>query len=172
MPSKTREELNTLLQKWSNNLNIRNGMYHFINKLDILDVGIAGDNEKPSDRYVYFGRGNNFKTLDIDADLHPDYVADIKETPFVEQTWNLIIVCQCLEHIWNPQKVFDECYRILKKGGYLIIDSPFMYEYHDPPDYHRFTIDALEKYANITGFEIIDKYSSNNLNAILCQRKQ
>ncbi|MAG44716.1 hypothetical protein CL633_02400 [bacterium] len=171
MPSETRKDLIKKLEYYSDFLGFKKTKEKKFHKTrKILDVGIAGDKERPSDRYKYFGRGNDFKTLDIDPRWHPDYVGDITGTEFPDEIWDLVIVCQTLEHIWDSHKVFNEAFRILKKEGYLIIDSPWEYPYHDPPDYRRYSTEALIRYCGEAGFNIIDKEQTSNLSIVLCQK--
>lgn len=123
-----------------------------------LDVGIAGD-EKPSGNYKYFGKGNIWKTLDVVESLKPDIVADITDTHLPQDEWDLIICSQTLEHIFEFQKAIGEIYRILKPGGYAILDCPFEYPYHgeaDFDDYWRMSDTALVRLAGEVGFEVVD----------------
>ena len=49
-----------------------------------------------------------------------------------------------MEHLPDYNLAFSETYRILKKGGYLIGSTPFLYQVHSAPnDYFRFTKDFL-----------------------------
>ena len=49
------------------------------------------------------------------------YQMDAQNMSFEENTFDAIYICWVLEHIPNPQKVIDECYRVLKKGGRISI---------------------------------------------------
>jgi len=120
----------------------------------VLEVGIAGDT-KPGGNYYLF-KDKDYKTLDIDEKYKPDYVYDICKTDLPNESFDLIILSQTLEHIPTPQKAIDECYRLLSKGGYLIIDCPWLYPYHaedDFLDYWRISKDGfgimLDKFESI-----------------------
>lgn len=122
----------------------------------VLEVGIAGD-EKPGGNYKLYGVGNDYKTLDVVASYEPDIVADICSTGLPPEEWDIIIVSQTLEHIYDFEKPFKECYRLLKPSGHLIIDCPFVYPYHPEPefgDYFRISPSAMEKLVLDAGFEI------------------
>lgn len=139
--------------------------------LNILDVGIAGD-PKPSSNYKFFGKGNNFKTLDKLPFVEPDYVMDICETDFGDNEWDIVICSQTLEHIWDYKKALKEICRIAKK--WAIIDIPFAYEWHPDPsfdDYWRFTPSAFTKLLKEAGFSDVDVSKSDNLlTTALCKK--
>jgi len=47
-----------------------------------------------------------------------------KRLPFKNNTFDLIIFCQVIEHLFNPDQALQEIYRVLKKGGSLIVTTP------------------------------------------------
>ena len=51
-----------------------------------------------------------------------------------------------MEHIPEPYRCVAEIKRVLKPGGRLVIQIPFLYPIHDAPlDFHRWTIYGLEQ---------------------------
>lgn len=50
--------------------------------------------------------------------------ADASKTPFDNETFDTIIMNDAMEHVDNPEKVLEECYRILKKNGKLYLNFP------------------------------------------------
>lgn len=44
--------------------------------------------------------------------------------PYDENQFNLIIMEDVLEHVQDPEAVINECYRVLKPGGSVIIKFP------------------------------------------------
>jgi ubiquinone/menaquinone biosynthesis C-methylase UbiE len=60
---------------------------------------------------------------------------DMKVIP--DKSFDMIVSWSALEHIPNPQKVFDECLRILKPGGYLFFR--FGPLYYSPWGYHHYS---------------------------------
>lgn len=92
------------------------------------------------------------------ADLRPffpnrEYIgADIRKGPGVDIILNLhkielpneiagtILIMETLEHVEYPHQAMEECYRILKTGGLLIISSTMNLPIHNyPNDFWRFT---------------------------------
>ncbi len=144
---------------------------------DILDVGTAGDTPrpdgKPGGNYNYFGEGNNYKTLDVIKDYDPDYVDDICKTSFKKDMWDLVILSQCLEHIYTPHTAIIECYRIIKPGGFLIVDSPWEYRYHPEEnfgDWYRYSTECLKRMCSDVGFTVIDSEQHQLLSSVLVKK--
>lgn len=49
---------------------------------------------------------------------------DITQHQLPGESFNAININQVLEHLKNPHEVIEECYRLLRKGGVLIISVP------------------------------------------------
>lgn len=63
---------------------------------------------------------------------------------------------QVMEHLPEPQHFLDECYRVLRPGGLLVITVPFMWQVHEAPhDYFRYTRYGLEYLLQKSGFSEI-----------------
>lgn len=133
------------MKEYAARLNLKNAR--------ILDVGIAGNPLKGG--YKPFFLGNEYSTLDVDARWKPDYVQDICRTDFNDESWDLVIFIQTLEHIADFREVLKEIHRILKTGGHLILETPYNYPFHSEPsfkDYWRFTLDGY--YVLLKDFDI------------------
>lgn len=50
---------------------------------------------------------------------------DILNSPFPDNYFDIVITLEVLEHVINPQKMAKELGRILKKGGVLIVSTPY-----------------------------------------------
>ena len=74
-----------------------------------------------------------------------------------DDAYDAIMCLNTLEHIYNFKNVIEESARIVKKGGVFIGTTPFLVGYHpDPNDYFRYTIDAIERIFEESGFEKIE----------------
>lgn len=70
----------------------------------------------------------------------PDVFADGKAIPFVNDSFDTVLLLEVLEHVRDPDGVLREIARVLKPGGQLLLSMPFLYPLHDAPhDYRRYT---------------------------------
>ena len=65
----------------------------------------------------------DYTSLDLNSPI-ADINADIKDMPFLDQSFEVVICNHVLEHIINDDQALNEIYRILKKGGYAILQIP------------------------------------------------
>lgn len=110
-------------------------------KIDIVDVGCG---EKPYmplfARYV-----NKYVGVDIDP-RRADVVAKGEQLPFENNSFDLALCFQTLEHCNDPQKVVGEINRVLVHGGFAMVSTHGSWIYHpNPNDYYRWTDEGLEK---------------------------
>ena len=81
------------------------------------------------------------------SDVKPEVLADAKELPFRNNSFDIALLIQVLEHVDAPDKVIKEAARVLKPNGILIISLPFFYPLHDMPyDWGRYTSTALKSF--------------------------
>jgi SAM-dependent methyltransferase len=98
---------------------------------------------------VELGSGSRRLRPDVlNIDLFPsanvDIVADIAETPLKDGCADFVILDSVIEHVPDPVAVTREARRILKPGGQLLVNCPFMLPYHGyPGHYQNFTRDGL-----------------------------
>lgn len=84
--------------------------------------------------------------LDIIYYSHIDIVADAHQLPFRDESVDMILFKNVLEHVRNPLQVLSEIFRVLKKGGFLYMKAPFLQPYHAvPDDYQRYTVSGFKE---------------------------
>jgi SAM-dependent methyltransferase len=67
-------------------------------------------------------------------------VCDANQIPFEDATFDAVIGQAVLEYVADPFQVADEIHRVLRPGGYVYAESPFMQQVHGGPyDFYRFT---------------------------------
>lgn len=155
--SPLRSQCQRIINEYANYINLSNGR--------VLDVGIAGD-PPPGENFKWFGNDNQYETLDIDGQYNPNFVGDICAAPFKDGEFDLVILSNTIEHIWNYKKAIDECMRISKK--WVIIDCPFFYPYHAEDnfeDYWRLSKSALIKL--IGEDKVVKSYQTQFLSSVL-----
>ncbi|MEM4545134.1 MAG: methyltransferase domain-containing protein [Nitrososphaerota archaeon] len=83
------------------------------------------------------------ETLDIDPNSGATYIADICRTNsniIPDNTFDMIVCTEVLEHTLNPFDAVKELYRIVKRDGLVFVSTPFDFRIHGPlPDCWRFT---------------------------------
>jgi SAM-dependent methyltransferase len=100
-------------------------------------------------RAMYFGGPPPGATV-ICTDIAPgpgvDIVADAQDMPEIpSESADAVFLVSLLQHIPSPQKALDEAYRVLRPGGILFVNVPFIFVYHrDPEDFNRFSTLGLE----------------------------
>lgn len=87
-----------------------------------------------------------YDVLDVSPGPKVTIVGDLQNCPQIpDNTYDVIVCTQVLEHVPNPFLASGELYRILKPGGTLLFTVPAAYPYHAiPKDYWRFTRDSLQ----------------------------
>jgi SAM-dependent methyltransferase len=79
-------------------------------------------------------------SLDIYASDKTNLVADAHHIPFGDETFDFSFVQAVLEHVFSPWQVVSEIHRVLKPGGTVVADTPFLYPVHEGAyDFTRFT---------------------------------
>jgi len=79
-----------------------------------------------------------------------------KPLPFPDNEFDTIILSDVLEHIYRPELLWKEMYRILSPHGKIIMNVPFFYWIHAYPyDFHRYTEFALKQYVEDSRFKLI-----------------
>ena len=85
-----------------------------------------------------------------------DFASDLSTgIPLRDASVDTMVVSDVLEHVYRPQIVLNEMYRVLKPGGAVLMNVPFVYCVHEAPhDYFRYTQFAVSRMAEDAGFAI------------------
>lgn len=76
----------------------------------------------------------------------PEVFGDAQRLPFGNDLFDSIAALDVMEHLPAPERCMAEMARVLKPGGQIIIQTPFLYPLHDMPyDYQRWTQTGLEE---------------------------
>lgn len=119
----------------------------------------AGAGSAPYKKYFIHA---NYESTDFEdifdkksKELH-NFICSLDNIPKPNNSYDVIINTQVLEHVEEPQKVITEFYRILKPKGKLFLTAPQGWGIHDGP-YHffNFTRFGLELLFNKAGFKVV-----------------
>jgi SAM-dependent methyltransferase len=71
-------------------------------------------------------------------------LGDAHQLPFSDNSIDCLIFQAVLEHVKDPRGVINEAERVLKPGGMIYLEVPFLQGFHaDPYDYQRYTLEGL-----------------------------
>ncbi len=123
----------------------RSGMYREFTSIplsgDVLDLG----GTKGSGYHNLFKGWSTISTANIGGDRDIDCNLE-NIFPIENEKYDCVLLINTLEHIYNTKNVLSESFRVLKKGGQIVIAVPFLIPVHPSPhDYWRFTRDTLRQ---------------------------
>jgi SAM-dependent methyltransferase len=72
-----------------------------------------------------------------------DFSSDATMLPLADDSVDMLITLEMLEHVPDPRAVVMELARVLKPGGTLLLSVPSTVPRHDHHDYWRFTAQGL-----------------------------
>ena len=134
---------------------------------NILDVG-----GKQNDFYLKQINSKkiiSWKIVNNNKNIKPDLLCDASSIPLNDNSIDSILCIELLEYIKDPTKVLTEFNRLLKKGSYLILSSPFNHPVHG--DYHsdrsRFTSVFLKELLTEANFQIISLEPMGSTGAVI-----
>ena len=52
-------------------------------------------------------------------------VASAYELPFQDKSFDIVVCCEVIEHVQNPEKLIGEAHRVLKPSGKFILTTPY-----------------------------------------------
>ena len=115
------------LEKYFQNIRIKHVEPHIPNDSQLLDIGCGED-------YTLLKKvkHNIKKGIGIDADITEKTVDNLqlmkyiirKELPFPDEYFDCIVAMAIFEHLMFPDSLLDECRRVLKPNGLLLITLP------------------------------------------------
>lgn len=104
----------------------------------ILNIG----GKHPSSATARLCDSDDFDTIECDLLFRPrtNLVADPHNLPIADASVDLVLLDAMLEHLFDPFVCVDEIHRVLRPGGLVYADSPFMLQVHGGPlDLLRFS---------------------------------
>jgi SAM-dependent methyltransferase len=118
---------------------------------DVLEVGSCDVNG--SVRPLFRG-ASDYVGVDISPGPGVDVVLQTPiRLPFVDCRFSVVVSTEMLEHAEFPALVVAEMFRVLRPGGLLLLTTRSEgFGYHNPPDYHRFSVAQIMDLLKWSGF--------------------
>lgn len=92
---------------------------------------------------------------DIAREHQPDLCMDVAAQAIKSDSIDVVNAMELFEHVLGIDGGLQECFRVLKEQGLLIISVPFLYPVHaDPFDFQRWTKDKWERELDAKGFVV------------------
>ena len=102
----------------------------------------------------------NYITADIESPL-AKVKMDIHQIPFAENTFDVAFCNHVMEHVDNDIKAMSELCRVLKPGGWAIIQVPFFYPLEDHTVEDPSVTDPKERYRRFGQDDHVRKYGKD-----------
>ncbi len=93
---------------------------------------------------------------DLNKEYNPDIILDVANMKQIDSnSIDVVNAIELFEHVKEPVKGINECYRVLKKNGVFILSIPFLTHIHaDPIDFQRWTFTKWQIELIKVGFKI------------------
>jgi hypothetical protein len=96
-------------------------------------------------------------TIDIQPFAGTDVVASVYDLPIGDSCSDVVFATGLLEHLEDERKFLCEARRVLKIGGVIHVEIPFLQQYHeDPIDCRRYTVPGLKLMLEQNGFRAME----------------
>ncbi len=117
---------------------------------------------------LYMPNASKVVHTDINSTVDERLInADAHNLQFADESFDVVLAFEVLEHLHNPILAVSEIWRILSPRGQFIGSIPFAFRIHgDPCDYQRFTRYGLETlFSNFNTCHVINY--GNRIHVIL-----
>lgn len=117
----------------------------------ILEIG--GNGDMAVGKTLYNWSGKKITVVTPDPELHQNVLDDQKfelvlrgaeDTQLPDSSFDLIYGCAILEHVLEFERMFRECFRLLKPGGHLLLQGGP--HWHSRIGHHLFIVNAEMDY--------------------------
>ena len=117
----------------------------------VLDVGCGMQPYRP----LMGPKMAEYVGVDREGELtRPTVIGSAESLPFEDESFDVVLSTQVLEHVPDPPRALAEAVRVLKRGGRLILTVPGVWPTHEAPhDYWRFTRHGLKRLLDDHGID-------------------
>jgi len=121
---------------------------------EVLEVGSFDVNGSPRKLFADCKRFPKYTGMDMREGPGVDLIANAQSIPLPDESVDVIVCAEMLEHDSAFWVSLAEMYRVLRTGGHLIATTvSFLFKQHDyPKDYWRFSKEGLQAAIEGAGF--------------------
>jgi len=143
--------------------------YGFRPEASILEIGVSGGHllRDIRERFPAANVLGSDYTLGTLLELVPkmDGVPlirmDLTKSPFPEAAVDAVVLLNVLEHIENDELAIEQCFRMLKPGGLMILEvpaGPHLFDQYDRELMHfrRYSLAELIRKTRAAGFQVLE----------------
>lgn len=108
-------------------------LYKHIKQGKILDIGNLGMEAQIHDELLKRYPSSEIHGLDVEdqqvynKSYNHQAVGNAEAMPYEANTFDTVYLGEVLEHTWQPKVLLGECFRVLRPGGVLVLDTPNVY---------------------------------------------
>lgn len=141
-------------------------------ELKILDVGSMDVNGSYAPIFLAVGKWT-YTGADIEPGKNVDLIIDpYKWTNIPDESYDVVVSGQCLEHTKMPWKTVEEISRVCKKGGIVMLTAPWSFIIHRYPiDCWRILPDGMKVLLEEIGKLEVITVENNNCDCFGVARK-
>jgi SAM-dependent methyltransferase len=140
--TKFRKVIKRLMPKITHNLNSKNN-YNYIkaslaprSKVLVIGGSIVGQGMTE----FYDNPSYEIVGTDVSFGPHTKIICDAHDLPFEDDSFDCVIAQAVMEHVLDPARCADEIFRVVKTGGIVYAETPFIQQVHMRQyDFTRFT---------------------------------
>lgn len=114
-------------------------LLYFKQSTSVLDVGVG------SAPYWNLRKDLIWSGLDVETTPYSNFLIEKnKSWPIIDNSFDNVFCTQVIEHVEEPSFLVTEIWRVLRPGGLVILNAPFIYPFHGmPEDNARYTTSQL-----------------------------
>ncbi|MBC7849682.1 MAG: class I SAM-dependent methyltransferase [Chitinophagaceae bacterium] len=112
--------------------------------------------------------------LEVTGHDHSSSLVDVfydgKTLPFADNHFDSIFCSEVVEHVFDPEIILPELFRVLKPGGRILLTVPFCWNEHEVPyDYARYSSFGITHLVSKNGWSVLSNTKTGNFARVIFQ---